>query len=114
RGAQRDEPVLPPHQPRPARRVPPPPRPPAPPADVLALPREVLVSGGPFTMGTSDDPWALDNERPAHTVHVPGFFIDTTPVTCGEYAEFIAAGGYDDPRWWSGRGWPHRQEAGLQ
>jgi gamma-glutamyl hercynylcysteine S-oxide synthase len=84
-----------------------------PPADVLSLPREVLVPGGPFTMGTSDDRWALDNERPAHTVHVAGFFIDTTPVTGGEYAEFIADGGYDDPRWWTGAGWAHRQQAGM-
>ena len=112
--AQHDETMLITHQIRAGRPVLTASRPPAAPADVLALPREVLVSGGPFTMGTSDDPWALDNERPAHTVHVPGFFIDTTPVTCGEYAEFIAAGGYDDPRWWSGRGWQHRQEAGLQ
>ena len=29
---------------------------------------EVLVPAGPFTMGTSTDPWALDNERPAHPV----------------------------------------------
>src|SRR3984957_6041287 len=33
----------------------------APPADVLRLPSEVLVAGGPFTMGTSAEPWALDN-----------------------------------------------------
>src|SRR6516162_6399485 len=38
------------------------------PADALRLPSEVLVPGGPFTMGTSTEPWALDNERPAHTV----------------------------------------------
>jgi iron(II)-dependent oxidoreductase len=87
--------------------------PPVGPADALSLPREVLVPAGPFTMGTSDDPWALDNERPAHTVQVPGFFIDTTPVTCGEYAEFITDGGYDDPRWWTAAGWAHRQQAGL-
>jgi iron(II)-dependent oxidoreductase len=42
----------------------PPPGPP--PADALRLPAEVLVPGGPFTMGTSAEPWALDNERPAH------------------------------------------------
>jgi iron(II)-dependent oxidoreductase len=83
------------------------------PADLLSLPREVLVPGGPFTMGTSDDRWALDNERPAHTVEVAPFFIDTTPVTCGEYAEFIAAGGYDDPRWWTPQGWEHRCRAEL-
>ena len=31
---------------------------------------EVLVPAGPFTMGTSTEPWALDNERPAHEVDV--------------------------------------------
>ena len=43
-----------------------------PPADALRLPAEVLVPGGPFTMGTSAEPWALDNERPAHTVSRAG------------------------------------------
>ena len=83
------------------------------PADVLRLPSEVLVPGGPFTMGTSTEPWALDNERPAHAVDVAPFFIDTAPVTCGAYAEFSADGGYDDPRWWTPDGWEHRQRAGL-
>jgi gamma-glutamyl hercynylcysteine S-oxide synthase len=83
------------------------------PADALRLPAEVLVPGGPFSMGTSAEPWALDNERPAHTVDVPPFFLDTTPVTCGAYSEFIADGGYDDRRWWTGAGWDHRQRAGL-
>ena len=83
------------------------------PADTLRLPSEVLVPGGPFTMGTSTEPWALDNERPAHAVEVAPFFIDTTPVTCGAYAEFIADGGSDDPRWWAADAWEHRQRAGL-
>jgi iron(II)-dependent oxidoreductase len=87
--------------------------PPPAPADAAGLPSEVLVPGGPFTMGTSTEPWALDNERPAHTVDVAPFFLDTTPVTCGAYAEFIASGGYDDPRWWTAAGWEHRQQAGL-
>ena len=83
------------------------------PADAFRLPSEVLVPGGPFTMGTSTEPWALDNERPAHAVDVAPFYLDTTPVTCGAYAEFIDDGGYDDPRWWTGAGWEHRQQAGL-
>jgi iron(II)-dependent oxidoreductase len=78
-----------------------------------ALPAEVLVRGGPFTMGTSTEPWALDNERPAHLVDVGPFYIDTTPVTNAAYAEFIADGGYRDPRWWTAAGWAHRQRAGL-
>jgi gamma-glutamyl hercynylcysteine S-oxide synthase len=76
--------------------------------------REVLVPGGAFTMGTSTEPWALDNERPAHAAHVDAFWIDTAPVTNGEYAEFVAAGGYAQPRWWSEAGWRHRVEAELE
>src|SRR5690606_6771284 len=30
-----------------------------------------------------------------------------------EYAQFIADGGYHDPRWWTPDGWAHRQRAGL-
>jgi len=68
-------------------------------------PVEVLIPGGPFTMGTSAHPWALDNERPAHPEHVPAFRIDAYPVTNGAYQEFIADGGYDDRRWWHSAGW---------
>ncbi|MGP4017089.1 ergothioneine biosynthesis protein EgtB [Saccharopolyspora sp. 5N708] len=85
-----------------------------PPSDVDVLPPEVLVPGGPFTMGTSTEPWALDNERPAHQVHVDDFFIDSTPVTGGAYQAFIDAGGYHDPTWWSEAGWAYRQRADLR
>ncbi|WAL99421.1 ergothioneine biosynthesis protein EgtB [Streptomyces sp. Je 1-369] len=68
-------------------------------------PAEVLVPGGPFTMGTSTEPWALDNERPAHHRLVPPFFIDTTPVTNGAYQQFIEDGGYERMRWWDPAGW---------
>ncbi|MEO6143103.1 MAG: ergothioneine biosynthesis protein EgtB [Dermatophilaceae bacterium] len=74
---------------------------------------EVLVPGGPFTMGTSTEPWALDNERPAHVVDVGPFYIDTAAVTNGAYLAFVDAGGYDEPAWWSARGWALRQEADL-
>ena len=78
------------------------------------LPDEVIVPGGPFTMGTSVEPWALDNERPAHRVHVDSFAIDTVPVSCGRYAEFVDAGGYDDPRWWTLAGWAYLREHGIR
>jgi gamma-glutamyl hercynylcysteine S-oxide synthase len=69
---------------------------------------EVLIPGGPFLMGTSDDPWAYDNERPGHYVDVPSFHLDTTPVSNAAYAAFIEAGGYTDPRWWHPKGWEWR------
>ncbi|MFD9791166.1 ergothioneine biosynthesis protein EgtB [Streptomyces sp. NPDC059070] len=74
-------------------------------ASTTGLPAEVLVPGGPFTMGTTAEPWALDNERPAHHRIVPAFHLDTTPVTCGAYLRFIEDGGYGDERWWEPKGW---------
>jgi gamma-glutamyl hercynylcysteine S-oxide synthase len=86
---------------------------PPPPSAGAPVPAEVLVPGGPFVMGTSAEPWALDNERPAHRVELPAFAIDAAPVTNGQYLEFIEAGGYAEPRWWSERGWRHRVTADL-
>jgi len=74
---------------------------------------EVLVPGGEFTMGTSTEPWALDNERPAHQARVAPYVIDTAPVTNGAYLEFVLGGGYDEERWWSPAGWAHVRKAGL-
>jgi iron(II)-dependent oxidoreductase len=71
-------------------------------------PRDVLIDAGPFELGTSDDPWAYDNERPAHDYELPAFRIDTMPVTNGEYLQFVEAGGYDDERGWSPEGWRWR------
>ena len=75
---------------------------------------EVRVEGGPFVMGTDLEPWAYDNERPAHTVDVDTFFIDSTPVTNEAYASFLADGGYRDPQWWTEAGWAWVAEAGLK
>ncbi|TVL89553.1 ergothioneine biosynthesis protein EgtB [Streptomyces sp. SAJ15] len=87
---------------------------PPPPGPVdAALPAEVFVPGGPFTMGTSAEPWALDNERPAHRVEVPGFHIDTVPVSNAAYQRFIEDGGYERERWWTAEGWAHIREHGL-
>jgi iron(II)-dependent oxidoreductase len=110
---QHDETMLATHQLRSGPAVLDAPEPPAAPADAAGLPAEVLVPGGPFTMGTSTEAWALDNERPHHTVDVAAFWLDTVPVTNGAYLEFIAAGGYEDPRWWTAEGWRHVREAGL-
>ncbi len=76
----------------------------------------VLVPAGPFTLGVDagDEPWSLDNERPAHTVDLPAFRIARVPVSNGEWQAFIDAGGYHQRQWWSQRGWRHRVDAGLE
>lgn len=75
----------------------------------------VLIPGGEFVCGVdaADEPFSLDNERPAHRVDVPAFRIGRVPVTNGEWRDFVDDGGYREPRWWSERGWRHRVEAGL-
>jgi gamma-glutamyl hercynylcysteine S-oxide synthase len=85
---------------------------PAPPALIASA--EVVVPAGPFTMGTSTDSWALDNERPAHTVAVPSYAIDTVPVSNAAYRAFVEAGGYDDERLWAPAGWRWRCESGKR
>jgi iron(II)-dependent oxidoreductase len=75
----------------------------------------VPVPGGPFPLGVDAaiEPHSLDNERPGHLVDVPAFRIGRVPVTNAEWRQFIDDGGYRQPRWWSDRGWTHRQEAAL-
>ena len=76
----------------------------------------VLVPAGPFVLGVdaAREPASLDNERPAHTVDLPAYRLGRFPVTNAEWQLFVDAGGYDQPRWWSRRGWAHRVEAGLE
>src|SRR6478736_10401859 len=54
-----------------------------------AIDDEILIPAGPFVMGTDTDPWAYDNERPAHAVDLPAFFIDATATTNSAYARFV-------------------------
>ena len=75
----------------------------------------VTVAGGPCVLGVdgSDEPWSLDNERPAHRVFVPTFRIARHPVTNAQWQAFVDDGGYDRPELWQADGWTHRLEAGL-
>ncbi|MFF0745978.1 ergothioneine biosynthesis protein EgtB [Streptomyces sp. NPDC004111] len=114
---QHDETMLITHQLRggPAALTAPPP--PVAPDAAASLPAEVLVPGGPYTQGTSAEPWALDNERPAHPVFVPPFLLDVTPVRNEAYLAFVEDGGYREERWWDPAGWDmvrrHSLEAPL-
>ncbi|MGP1387754.1 MAG: SUMF1/EgtB/PvdO family nonheme iron enzyme [Thainema sp.] len=71
----------------------------------------VYVPAGEFTMGNESAIAAIDNERPVQKVWLEDYWIDRYPVTCGQYRQFMEAGGYDDPRWWSEAGWQWRQRA---
>jgi len=58
-----------------------------------SIPEMVLIPGGTFQMG-SNEPDVPANERPFREVTVDGFWMDTTPVTNREFAEFVEATGY--------------------
>ena len=57
----------------------------------------MLIPAGEFVLGVDadDEPWSLDNERPAHIVDVPAYRIARFPVTNGQWQGFIDDGGYD-------------------
>ncbi|MEG3938811.1 ergothioneine biosynthesis protein EgtB [Microcoleus sp. S36b_A3] len=65
---------------------------------------EIEIPGGEFYMG-SDAAEALDNERSRHLCYLEAYAIDRYPVTCGQYRDFMASGGYQNPDWWSVEGW---------
>jgi iron(II)-dependent oxidoreductase len=57
----------------------------------------VEVPGGPFEMGVGPDGFAYDNERPCHTVDVPGFEIATRPATNAEWESICGEKRSGDP-----------------
>ncbi len=54
------------------------------------------------------------NERWAHEVAVPEFEIDAQAVNWGQYAEFVAEGGYDRRELWRDTGWAWVQTQGRR
>ncbi len=73
---------------------------------LLALGREqmldmIKIPAGEFLMGSTDkDRHAQDREKPQHTVYLPAYFINRTPVTNAQFRRFIEAGGYANPVYW--------------
>jgi gamma-glutamyl hercynylcysteine S-oxide synthase len=63
------------------------------------------VAAGPFEMGAEPEGFAYDNERPRHTVELPGFEIARYPVSNASWIAFSDSGGYTRREWWSEEGW---------
>ncbi|MBW4497119.1 MAG: SUMF1/EgtB/PvdO family nonheme iron enzyme [Oscillatoria princeps RMCB-10] len=78
-----------------------------------ALSEMIEIPAGEFERG-SDSTDALDNERPAHRHYLDTYWIDRYPVTCGQYRQFIAAGGYHNSSFWSSEGWEWRQNNSIR
>lgn len=65
------------------------------------------VEGGIITVGCdgTDDHFSFDNENPRHQTLVGDFRFANRLVTCGEWLEFMADGGYERPDLWLSDGW---------
>jgi ergothioneine biosynthesis protein EgtB len=70
------------------------------------------VAGGLRQIGHGGAGFAFDNETPRHKVWLEPFRLASRLVTCGEYAGFIAAGGYRRPEFWLSEGWAAVQQQG--
>jgi len=69
----------------------------------------IKIPGGIFEMGYDQNKWkdffAYDVEMPPHKVFLNDYYIDNTPVTNGDYLQFVLQGGYSDYKNWLSDGW---------
>ena len=68
---------------------------------------KVEIPPGIATLGAAFDDLAFgwDNEFSAHEVFVPGFAMDATAVTNGQFLGFVESGGYDRRDLWNDEDW---------
>ena len=63
------------------------------------------VAGGEFLMGNTgvgdDATDGYPREYPQHPVYVPTFWLSMCEITRGQYRQFVQAGGYSNPSYWS-------------
>ena len=65
----------------------------------------VAHEGGLVEIGHDGQGFAFDNEGPRHAAFLQPYALANRLTTHGEWADFIADGGYRDPRWWLAAGW---------
>jgi ergothioneine biosynthesis protein EgtB len=69
---------------------------------------------GIYQIGYAGDGFCFDNEGPRHRQFLEPFQLASRLVTNGEYLEFIADGGYQNPLLWLSEGWNTIQTRGWQ
>jgi ergothioneine biosynthesis protein EgtB len=69
---------------------------------------------GLVEIGHTGGGFAFDNESPRHRCWLAPFHIADRLVTCSEYADFIADGGYGTPALWLSEGWAMVQAHGWK
>jgi ergothioneine biosynthesis protein EgtB len=77
---------------------------PAPERETVKLDFQVF-QGGLREVGHDGKSFSFDNELPRHRVWLEPFKLARRLVTCGEYADFMADGGYNRAELWLSDGW---------
>jgi ergothioneine biosynthesis protein EgtB len=72
----------------------------------------VSLEGGVQQIGHSGQVFAFDNEGPRHDVLLSPYRLASRLITCGEYEDFIADGGYRRPEFWLSDGFALAQREG--
>ena len=86
-----------------------------PPEAGLGVPLSWLTqAGGLVHIGHSGPGFAFDNEGPQHRVFLAPHALANRLTTQGEWADFVADGGYREPRWWLSAGWDWVQSHTVQ
>jgi ergothioneine biosynthesis protein EgtB len=70
--------------------------------------------GGMVEIGHGGEAFAFDNETPRHAALLQPHAIADQLVNCGEFAQFIADGGYQRPEFWLSDGWAAVQAQGWR
>ncbi len=70
--------------------------------------------GGICEIGNDGEGFSFDNELPRHGTFLEPFSIDLTPVTCGDWIEFIEDGAYERADLWSSDGWAECRAQGWE
>ena len=70
--------------------------------------------GGVVEVGHDGDGFAFDAERPRHPTLLSPHAIADRTITNGEWAAFIADGGYRDARLWLSDGWAWVKAEGIE
>jgi ergothioneine biosynthesis protein EgtB len=69
---------------------------------------------GTYEVGHAGPGFCFDNELPRHRVYLEAFELADRVVSCGQWLEFMADGGYHRPELWLSDGWATVQEQGWE
>lgn len=78
--------------------------------------RRIEIPAGTATLGlprAEGGPFGWDNEFEAQSVDVAAFAIDSHKITNRQWLEFMAAGGYEDSKYWSPADWEWKTQQGI-